>query len=175
MITCVAVLFAELVFYDTYKYAKGMNPMSLYRRIGIVAVAAGFALLGCRKDNRQPAVEAPSSDKREISTPQKGDPTLKRQTSPTKTAVQESPPTTDQEDSEAFFLAALNRQRKKDYKGAIELFERACVEGRSKACYQLGVIYRDGVGVKVNEQRAHSWFQLACQKDNVAACDALGH
>lgn len=149
--------------------------MSLYRRIGIVAFTLGFALLGCRKDSRQPTIEAPSSDKRETTTSQKSDSPLKRQSSPTTTAVEKSSPTADQADSKVLFLAALKKQREKDYKGAIELFESACAEGQSTACYQLGVIYRDGAGVTVDEHRAHSWFQLACQKDNVAACDALGH
>jgi TPR repeat protein len=149
--------------------------VSLYRRFGVVAVTLGMILLCCGKDTLQPAIEAPPSDDQERDRPQKGDPSLRRLPSQTATAIPKDPPATDQVDSDDFFSAGLSKQRKKDYKGAIELFERACAEGQDAACYQLGVIYRDGVGVAVSDRRAQSWFQLACQKGSVAACDALGH
>lgn len=135
----------------------------------------GFALLYCAENKRQPTIEAPSSDKQEHNTSRKGDSLLKRQIPPTTTAAPDNPQMAVQDDSKDIFSAALTRQRKKDYQGAIELFEKACGEGQSAACYELGVVYRDGIGVAVSDRRAQSWFQLACQKGSVAACDALGH
>jgi hypothetical protein len=141
--------------------------MSSYQTCGVVAVLIAGVLMGCGKDDRQPTIEAPSLEGQEPSKVNERD-----FSSPTATATSEEPPTVESED---LFSKALSKQRKKDYKGAIELFERACAAGQGVACYHLGTVYRDGVGVKVNDRRAQSWFQLACQKDNIAACDALGH
>ncbi len=149
--------------------------MSFYRYYWVVVVAVGLVVLCCDKDSRQPTIETPISNDQQRDRSQKDNPPLKHLPPQPTTEGAENPRTADPVDSEDFFSAGMSRQRKKDYKGAIELFERACAEGQGAACYQLGVMFRDGVGVAVSEHRAQSWFQLACQKDNVAACDALGH
>jgi len=63
----------------------------------------------------------------------------------------------------------------KDYPGTIRLFETACGGGSASACYKLGIMYREGQGVRRDEAKAYSWFQTACAMGSQTACDLLGH
>lgn len=149
--------------------------MSFYKWIAVVAVAVGLCLTCCGKGDRPRAIEAPSSAEQQRIKSRKGEPPLERSPSQNAPAMPEKLPINESSKAEDFFSAAQERQRRKDYKGAIELFERACAEGQNTSCYQLGIMYRDGIGVATNERRAQSWFQHACEIGNIAACDALGH
>ena len=65
---------------------------------------------------------------------------------------------------------ALSQQRSTD----VRQFEFACSTGNATACYELGVMYRNGAGVARNDARAASLFQTACQSGKAAGCYDLG-
>jgi len=59
------------------------------------------------------------------------------------------------------------------YAGQIDDYSQACVEGDTKACYQLGVAYRDGNGVGQDAIASKQFFEIACDQGNAKACDEL--
>lgn len=62
-----------------------------------------------------------------------------------------------------------------DNKKARWLFEQACNQGHGPACFRLGVMYRDGKGVRPSDSRARQWFEQACRAGDNSGCDAIGH
>lgn len=44
------------------------------------------------------------------------------------------------------------------YERAVEYFWASASQGDSAAAYELGVIYRDGLGVDTNVQESEFWF-----------------
>ena len=62
-----------------------------------------------------------------------------------------------------------------DVENARRFFEKACNQGHGPACFQLGVLYRDGKGVRASDATARQWFEQACQAGSISGCDALGH
>ena len=47
--------------------------------------------------------------------------------------------------------------------------------GDDKAQYNLGIMYKKGLGVPVNNNEAFSWFFLSANQGNILANYALGH
>ena len=47
--------------------------------------------------------------------------------------------------------------------------------GDDKAQYNLGIMYKKGLGVLVDEYEAFSWFFLSANQGNILANYALGH
>jgi TPR repeat protein len=95
-------------------------------------------------------------------------------------AVAEEPspaasPGEDDSSAEKRFREATAKMRAGDRKGARVAFEQACGDGLARACFRIGVIYRDGDGVEADEDRARSWFEQACGLGSTSGCDALGH
>ena len=50
--------------------------------------------------------------------------------------------------SNNYFEKAKEADNKGDYKTAVKYFEKACNGGEVKGCYNLGVMYENGYGVK---------------------------
>jgi hypothetical protein len=53
-----------------------------------------------------------------------------------------------------------------DYNAANKYLSDAASEGYAKALFHLGVIDRDGLGVKANKITAHAWFNLASARSD---------
>jgi TPR repeat protein len=52
---------------------------------------------------------------------------------------------------------------------AIFWFERAAMQGVSRAQYYVGVMYDDGEGVEIDKEKAFKWYhKAAIQGDSVA-------
>ncbi|MEE3745253.1 tetratricopeptide repeat protein [Campylobacter porcelli] len=52
--------------------------------------------------------------------------------------------------------------------------EISCDNGDMDACYNLGVLYDDGNGVKQNYQKAAKLYQKSCDNNHILSCAALG-
>jgi len=63
----------------------------------------------------------------------------------------------------------------RDYKVAINLYQKAVDQGYSKALYSLGKMYADGNGVTRDYRAANKWFQLATEQGNAYAPSNLGY
>ncbi len=57
-----------------------------------------------------------------------------------------------------------------DYKTASELMQKACDSGYMRACWNLGLLYSNGRGVKRDEKKALSLYKMACDGGNKKGC-----
>ena len=62
-----------------------------------------------------------------------------------------------------------------DYKKAFYYLSYDASLGDDKAQYNLGIMYKKGLGVPVNNNEAFSWFFLSANQGNILANYALGH
>ena len=62
-----------------------------------------------------------------------------------------------------------------DYKKALYYLSYEANLGDDKAQYNLGIMYKKGLGVPVNNNEAFSWFFLSANQGNILANYALGH
>ena len=62
-----------------------------------------------------------------------------------------------------------------DYKKALYNLSYDASLGDDKAQYNLGIMYKKGLGVPVNDNEAFSWFFLSANQGNILANYALGH
>ena len=63
----------------------------------------------------------------------------------------------------------------KEYKKALYYLSYHANLGDDKAQYNLGVMYKKGLGIPVNHNEAFGWFFLSSNQGNVLANYALGH
>ena len=63
----------------------------------------------------------------------------------------------------------------KDYKKALYYLSYDENMGDEKPQYNLGIMYKKGLGVPVDENEAFSWFFLSANQGNILANYALGH
>ena len=63
---------------------------------------------------------------------------------------------------------------KGDYQKAAQLYQKACDGGEAVGCLGLGVLYKDGQGVKQNYQKAAQLSQKACNSGVAEGCAILG-
>lgn len=61
-----------------------------------------------------------------------------------------------------------------NYKGALELFERADLEGNFKAARHLGIMYEQGLGVEKDPARAAALYARAAAAGDITASFLLG-
>ncbi len=59
---------------------------------------------------------------------------------------------------------------KKDYKKAVELYNKACDGGVADGCNNLGYMYTHDKGVKRDMTRATGYFRRACDAGSWVAC-----
>ena len=78
-------------------------------------------------------------------------------------------------DGRACYRAALAAYRSGGPEGASALYAAACGRQHARACHQLGVLYRDGLGVQADDERARAFFEQACGLGSTEGCDAMGH
>ncbi len=72
-------------------------------------------------------------------------------------------------------LEGYQALEQKDYKTALYYLSYDANLGDDKAQYNLGIMYKKGLGVPVDENEAFSWFSLSANQGNVLANYALGH
>ena len=63
---------------------------------------------------------------------------------------------------------------KGDYQKAAQLLQKACDGGNALGCYNLGVLYAKGQGVRQDYQKAAQLYQKACDGGNAVGCYNLG-
>ncbi|WP_459820217.1 tetratricopeptide repeat protein [Campylobacter concisus] len=63
---------------------------------------------------------------------------------------------------------------KGDYQKAAQLFQKACDSGEALGCSILGILYKDGQGVKQDYQKAAQLYQKVCDSGEAFGCFSLG-
>ena len=61
-----------------------------------------------------------------------------------------------------------------DKQKASKLFKKACDGGNITACFNLGIMYDNGYGVRQNKQTASKLWKKACDGGNITSCYNLG-
>ena len=69
--------------------------------------------------------------------------------------------------------AGWNALQAKEYAKAAVLFERSCNQKNGIACYNLGLMYQKGNGVKQNCAKALALYEQACKNGEPAGCENL--
>ena len=79
---------------------------------------------------------------------------------------------------QTLFAAAVNdgfeQYKKGNNEQAIEIFKKACNEGASSGCYNLGLLYYNGTEVEQEYFKAAEAFSKACDDGHTKACYNLG-
>jgi len=55
----------------------------------------------------------------------------------------------------------------------ITMLQEACQNNHPSACYELGLLYEEGIGIDKNETTAKSYYTHACDNTIHEACNAL--
>lgn len=63
--------------------------------------------------------------------------------------------------------------KNKNFKEAIYYNELAAKQNHPNAQYNLGVFYLKGLGVAVDEEKANTYFRLACKQGNFPICENI--
>lgn len=63
---------------------------------------------------------------------------------------------------------------KGDYQKTLDLWQKACDEGNALGCGGLGILYKNGIGVKQDYQKAAHFYQKACNGGEALGCGVLG-
>lgn len=77
-------------------------------------------------------------------------------------------------DAAAQMKVGLAFDKEENYEEAALWYEKAAEQGVSDAQNNLGVMYKDGQGIKQDFKEAARWFRLAAQQNNVLAQLNLG-
>ncbi len=72
-----------------------------------------------------------------------------------------------------WFYKAVIAWDKHDYRQARILFTRSAKQGNAEACYNLGVMHQQGIGVRSNTSKAKYWLKRAARQGNSNAEFAL--
>ena len=72
------------------------------------------------------------------------------------------------------FNKGLEAYNKGDYATAVTYFEKACNEGKVKGCFNLGIMYKNGNGVKQDYFKAVELYEKACNGGDASGCLILG-
>lgn len=59
------------------------------------------------------------------------------------------------------------------FSSVVDNYSISCSKGDSKSCYQLGISYRDGLGVEQNTVAAKQFFNIACDMGDSLACTEI--
>ena len=61
-----------------------------------------------------------------------------------------------------------------DYTTAAKLFKKACDGKSTDGCYNLGLLYDKGYGIKLNYSKAAKYYKKACDDGIAEGCINLG-
>ena len=68
----------------------------------------------------------------------------------------------------------LKAYNNNDYQSAVKLFTKACDGGDASGCYNLGIMYDNGQGVKQDYHQAAKLWTKACDGGHASGCYNLG-
>ena len=63
---------------------------------------------------------------------------------------------------------------KQDYNEAVKLYKASCEKNRYVGCYNLALMYLDGIGILKNYAKAVELYTKACDGDVYNSCYNLG-
>ena len=86
-------------------------------------------------------------------------------TSPTEKKGDAMLPMIEVSDAEEQLRMAMEYDKKGHYEEAAEWYRKAAKQGLSEAQNNLGVMYRDGLGLKADTDSACYWFEQAALKN----------
>ena len=72
-----------------------------------------------------------------------------------------------------FMYKAQKALKAKNYKTAIDLYNRGCYIGVSEACVSLGNMYMHGDGVKKDIIQAKRYLNISCNRGDTISCNLL--
>lgn len=78
------------------------------------------------------------------------------------------------ESAENLFNQGVHAHKQGNYSQAAKLFGKACHGGNAESCYNLGILYAKGRGVKQNDTQAAKLYEQACNGGDAAGCYNLG-
>ena len=78
------------------------------------------------------------------------------------------------ESAEDLYYQGVNAAKKGNYAQAITFFEQACNSGKAESCYNLGLLYANGQGVRQNYTQAAKLWEQACNGGDAQGCYNLG-
>ena len=55
----------------------------------------------------------------------------------------------------------------------IEMLEHSCHEGHASACYELGLLYDEGIGFEQNSTKAKRYYQTSCNYGLEEGCKKI--
>ena len=67
------------------------------------------------------------------------------------------------------YLLGQEEENKGNYTQAVKLYQEAADQGYSKAQYCLGKYYTDGIGLRINLDKAAFWYQKAAKQEHAEA------
>ncbi len=78
------------------------------------------------------------------------------------------------ESGEDYFNEGIEAYDKEEFTEACELFRKACDSGNADGCSNLGVMYKNGQGIKQDYFKAVELYEKACSGGNAKGCFNLG-
>lgn len=84
------------------------------------------------------------------------------------------PLTLSERETDALLRAGSVAYTRGDHAAAFSVFRQLAAAGNALGQYNLGVYYRDGLGVAQDYDAARSWFEAAAAQDNSDALNNLG-
>ena len=74
-----------------------------------------------------------------------------------------------------FIKEGMEAKESGDHKKLVEVYDKACNEGKASGCYNLAVLYSEGTGnVAKDSAKAVKLYEKACSADFATACYNLG-
>ena len=74
-----------------------------------------------------------------------------------------------------FIKEGMEAKESGDHQKLVEIYDKACNEGKASGCYNLGVLYSEGTGnVAKDTAKAVQLYEKACSADFASACYNLG-
>ncbi|MGA9046967.1 hypothetical protein [Sulfuricurvum sp.] len=62
---------------------------------------------------------------------------------------------------------------KKNYSEAANAFRISCESGNGKGCYELGMMYENGIGMAQNKYKASNLYAQACRAQEALGCSNM--
>ena len=78
------------------------------------------------------------------------------------------------ESAENLFNQGVNAHKQGNYSQAAKLYEQSCNGGVAGSCFNLGLLYDKGQGVKQNYAQAAKLYEQACNGGYAESCYNLG-
>ena len=74
-----------------------------------------------------------------------------------------------------FFDDGVNAYNNGNKQKAVKLWEKACEGGHMEGCFNSGILYSTGDGVKQNKQKAVEFYEKACDAGKIDGCYNVGN